>query len=378
MPIIDWYNVTFSASGSTAFQEFDSDAQFVTDSIKVLRYVVRSLGYPSMQLQIYPEHVFTAFECATMKYSTIVNEYKISDNMLNVYGQDPTQDLSKAGIYGNLNSVFELSSMYGQQAIIRNSLHTEIYTTSITINSGQQQYNLTDFIPQYTNSNIQILQIYHYPAMYNTAVFDPMINPGFNMASVMNQFGGVYASNARLVVMPLFETLLKMQALELSQQIRRSHYGFELRKNKVLFFPVPNTDGMVCVDYILKSDKYSNSIRHNTINNVSNFPIKSHLTYSDINMPGRNWIQRFTLALTKQILGTIRSKYATVPYPEGDTSLDGDALKLQATTEQDKLIEQLKLVLEQSSMNKLMYKKIDMAQNLQIINSKVPTRIFIG
>ncbi|MFA7143116.1 MAG: hypothetical protein WC175_03955 [Candidatus Dojkabacteria bacterium] len=49
-----------------------------------------------------------------MKYSTIVNEYKISDNMLNVYGQDPTQDLSKAGIYGNLNSVFELSSMYGQ------------------------------------------------------------------------------------------------------------------------------------------------------------------------------------------------------------------------------------------------------------------------
>jgi hypothetical protein len=99
--------------------------------------------------------------------------------------------------------------------------------------------------------------------------------------------------------MPLFETMLKMQALELTQQIRRSHYGFELRKNKVLFFPVPNTDGMVCVDYILKSDKYSNSIRHNTINNVSNFPIKSHLTYSDINMPGRNWIQRFTLALTK-------------------------------------------------------------------------------
>jgi|GEM_PF-2906981 len=62
--------------------------------------------------------------------------------------------------------------------------------------------------------------------MYNTAVFDPMINPGFNMASVMMEFGGVYASNARLVIMPLFETLLKMQALELNQQIRRSKYGF--------------------------------------------------------------------------------------------------------------------------------------------------------
>jgi hypothetical protein len=49
--------------------------------------------------------------------------------------------------------------------------------------------------------------------MYNTAVYDPMINPGFNMASIMNEFGGVYANNARLVIMPVFETLLKMQAL---------------------------------------------------------------------------------------------------------------------------------------------------------------------
>jgi len=26
-------------------------------------------------------------------------------------------------------------------------------------------------------------------------------------------------------------------------------------------------------------------------------------------------------------LGIVRSKYATVPYPEGDTSLDGDTLR---------------------------------------------------
>jgi hypothetical protein len=49
-----------------------------------------------------------------MKYSTIVNEYKISDNLLNVYGQDPSQDLSKASIMGSLNAIFEISSMYGQ------------------------------------------------------------------------------------------------------------------------------------------------------------------------------------------------------------------------------------------------------------------------
>lgn len=378
MTAIDWYNSTFSAGASTAFGEFDSDPQFVTDSTKVLKYIVRSLGYPSMQLEIYPEHIFTAFESATMKYSTIVNEYKITDNLLNVYGQDPSQDLTKAGIYGNLSTIFEISAMYGQEAIIRNSLHTEIYTASIDIIAGQQEYDLTQCIPQYTNSNVQILQIYHYPRMYNTSVFDPMINPGFNMASVMMEFGGVYASNARLVVMPVFETLLKMQALELSQQIRRSNFGFQLRKNKVLFFPTPETEDNIMLDYVLKSDKYANSIKNNSVNNVSNFPINTHIRYQDINMPGRNWIQRYALALTKQILGIVRAKYSTVPYPQGDTSLDGDTLRQQATAEQDKLVEELKLMLQQSSMNKLIQKKKDMAQFLQVINSKIPSRIYIG
>lgn len=380
MATIDWYNATFSAGNSTAFGEFDSDSQFVTDSVKVLRYIVRSLGYPSMQLEIYPEHVFTAFESATMKYSTIVNEYKIADNLLNVYGQDPSEDLTKAGIYGNLSAIFEISSMYGQEAIIRNSLKTEIYTASINIIPGQQEYDLRGVIPQYTNSNVQILQIYHYPRMYNTAVFDPMINPGFNMASVMMEFGGVYASNARLVIMPIYETLLKMQTLELTQQIRRSHFGFQLRKNKVIFFPVPSQydSSQIAVDYVLKSDKYANSIKDDSINNVSNFPIKNYLKYSDINTPGRNWIQRYTLALTKEILGIVRSKYATIPYPEGDTSLDGDTLRQQAGNEQDKLIEELKTMLQQSSMHKLIQKKKDMTQFIQVINSKVPSRIYIG
>ncbi len=378
MATIDWYNVTFSAGMSTAFGEFDQDPQFVTDSTKILKYVVRSLGYPSMQLQIYPEHIFTAFESATMKYSTIVNQYKIADNLLNVYGQDPSTDLTKAGIYGNLNSIFEISSMYGQEAIIRNSLKTDIYSASINVIPGQQEYDLTNYIPEYTNSNVQLIQIYHYPKMYNTAVFDPMINPGFNMASVMMEFGGVYASNARLVIMPLFETLLKMQALELNQQIRRSKYGFQLRKNKIIFFPTPDTEDNVWVDYVLKSDKYANSIKDNSINNVSNFPIKSYMKYSDINMPGRNWIQRFTLALVKQILGIVRSKYSTVPYPQGDTSLDGEILRQQAVAEQDKLIEELKLMLQESSMDKLIQKKKDISQNLQVIHSKVPSRIYIG
>jgi hypothetical protein len=44
-----------------------------------------------------------------MKYSTIVNEAKIADNMLNVFGSDPTRDLTKAAIYENMGSTFKIS-----------------------------------------------------------------------------------------------------------------------------------------------------------------------------------------------------------------------------------------------------------------------------
>jgi hypothetical protein len=47
--------------------------------------------------------------------------------------------------------------MYGQESIIRNSKQVEIYTASILITPNIQEYDLRDWIPRYTNSNVQIL-----------------------------------------------------------------------------------------------------------------------------------------------------------------------------------------------------------------------------
>jgi len=47
--------------------------------------------------------------------------------------------------------------MYGQEAIIKNSLKTDIYSASINVIPGQQEYDLTNYIPEYTNSNVQLI-----------------------------------------------------------------------------------------------------------------------------------------------------------------------------------------------------------------------------
>jgi len=56
----------------------------------------------------------------------------------------------------------------------------------------------------------------------------------------------------------------------------------------------------------------------------------------------KNWIQRYTLAVAKEILGRARSKYQTLPGPGGGTRLDGDALLAESKEEKQLLLEELK------------------------------------
>ena len=48
------------------------------------------------------------------------------------------------------------------------------------------------------------------------------------------------------------------------------------------------------------------------VSDPSNIPYK-FIVYNEINSMGRNWIRKYTLALSKELLGIIRSKYASLP-----------------------------------------------------------------
>ena len=68
------------------------------------------------------------------------------------------------------------------------------------------------------------------------------------------------------------------------------------------------------------------------VSDPSNVPYK-FITYSSINAPGRQWIRKYTAALTKELLGIIRSKYSAMPIPDAEVTLDGDALKTESGKE---------------------------------------------
>ncbi len=64
--------------------------------------------------------------------------------------------------------------------------------------------------------------------------------------------------------------------------------------------------------------------------------------------PIKQWIRDFTYAVSKQIIGEAREKFATIAGPQGGSVLNGSALKAEALVEMDALIEQLKNYVDHS------------------------------
>ena len=102
------------------------------------------------------------------------------------------------------------------------------------------------------------------------------------------------------------------------------------------------------------------------------------MEYQFINDVGRQWIRKYGLALTKELLGIIRSKYGTIPIPGSDTTLDGDTLRNEAAAEKEGLVAQLREMLEGTSRRALLEADKDEAEFLQEKLNKVPYPIYIG
>ena len=149
--------------------------------------------------------------------------------------------------------------------------------------------------------------------------------------------------------------------------------------NNLRIFPKPETDYKLHFSYILKEDR-NNTLQgtsNGVVSDFSNVPY-DNMKYEYINDVGKQWIKKYALALCKELLGSIRSKYASLPIPNAETTLDGDTLRSEATAEKETLVTQLREMLEQTSRKALLEADKDEAQHLQEKLQKVPYPIYIG
>lgn len=380
---IRWDGTVGNVSGSTRFGIYDDDSLFQIEAPQTAQWIATRLGYPSIDIELRDIHMYVVLEEAVSEYSAQVNQFNIRNNITTLLGQPTGSDYSQQYVQGSpVNNVIAISEGYGTYAgvggradIKRGYIETSAYT---------QSYDLQELWADVSESSnrLDIYKVFYEATPAINRFFDPYSVSGQGTLNLIDEFGfGSFSPAAQFILMPMYEDLLRIQAIEFNDQIRKSAHTFTLVNNKLNIYPLPTSSEKLWFEYIVRNDATQNNtvITPSVVSDFSNVNY-DFIPYSQINSVGRQWIRKYALALAKEVLGAIREKYSTVPITDsGDqATLDGAALRSEAQTEKDFLIEQLRQNLEEVSDKARFETEADKADQQQRILNKVPLPIWVG
>lgn len=399
-----WPGSSSFAVGSTPFGFFDADPVFQSHADKFAKAAAQHLGYPIMEVEMQAQNFYTAFEAAAIEYSNQVNQVNIVNNLMNTLGvQTASAFLSGSSLTGALvgNSfgyITKLSKAYGTEADSGGDV--EWRQVAIEMVPGQQTYNIKDAISSslglvVSTSSVEIKRVLHNAPPAIVRYFDPFVGTGLGSQQLLDAFDfGGFSPSVSFMMMPINSDLLRLQAIEFNDQIRKSSYSFEVHGDNIKIWPVPVSGTgsssatpffkKVWVEFIFDDDKNNqsvlfgnNALLNNVVTDASNIPY-TYQTYGKINDMGRAWIIKYGIALAKEMLGLIRNKYSSVPIPNGEVTLNGGDLVSQGQSEKEALITQLREFLDKMTKEQMMTRQNAEATQMHELLSKVPLKIYVG
>lgn len=366
----------------TPFGYYDNDYEFQQDVDKVSSWCAKRLGYPIVDIELQDINFYACIEEAVTEYSTQVNQFNIRENLLNIKGSSTSSNLSQTELNANLGGLISLAKDYGTEA--GSGGRVTYYTGSFIANADQQVYDLTDPTLVSLESGtpgvdtIEIKKMLHNAPPAMVRYFDPFIGTGLGSQQMMDTFGwGNYSPGVSFMMSPLYDDLLRLQAIEFNDMVRKSQYGFDIQNNRVRLFPIPESSYRVHFHYILDLERRNPIIDNSVVSDYSNAPF-DRIKYTRINHVGKRWIHKYALALAKEMLGAVRAKFSSVPIPNSEITLDGADLRSEASTEKEILISELRENLEATSRKALLQAQQEESEAMESTLNRVPKAIYIG
>ena len=380
-------------AGQTPHGIYDNDTSFQADSLTICKYVATKLGHPVMQLEFNSGSIYACLEEAVSEYSQQINHYNTKNWLWEHYGSTTRvsgTSLSSTGSHEpetpNMGLSITLAEQYGEAVGVGGN--STLFSGSLTLTSSKQVYDLvTDStlegdVDESTGNKIEVQRVFNEGPAAISKFYDPFAG-AYDNIELLDSFGmGNVSPAVSYIMRPISYDLARANAIETNDKIRKSAYSFELVNNKIRLFPRPKDDdagNKVYFHYYRRNDNVSTTRTYTDgkVSDPSNIPYK-FITYEGINAAGRNWIRKMTLALAKELLGIIRSKYASMPLPNGEVSLDGESLKAEGREEKANALEELNTFLEAVSLSERSRQAQEQAESPQQVLNKAPLNIYIG
>ena len=385
------------------FGIYQSDSYFLSGAADQVAYTYKKFGGDILDIEITKEQVYAAYEESVLEYSYIVNIHQAKNVLGDVFG-DTTGTFNHDGstITGPANVslkfpkiTFSYAKRVSERVATEANIggNVRIHSASFTTAVNQQDYDLQNIIsssaatdtgvPYYGlvgNKKIYVQRVYHKTphAMWRFYGYYGGLNTVGDLASY-----GQFADDSTFEVIPPFQNKLQAMAFEDAIYTRNSHYSYEIKNNKLRLFPAPvgNSPSQFWIEFYIRENAWEESSGPKSgidgINNMNTLPF-SNLPYQNINSIGKQWIRRFALSLSKEMLGQVRSKFGSIPIPGEAVNLNGDALLTQAKEEQDKLREELKTIFDEMVYNKLAEQEAALTENVNKVNATIPGGVYVG
>jgi hypothetical protein len=300
-----------------------------------------------------------------------------------VYIQDnPSTALNNRLISNNLSTLTTtIAQDYGSEAGVGG--YYDVKKGTLYCQPGVQDYDLNAWAAASASlsgsgDSIEVRRVFFEEEPAIARYFDPYAGTGTGIQSLLETFGfGQFSPGINFLLMPISFDAMKLQAIELNDQIRKSAFSFDLVNNKLRLFPIPHKDKKLFFEYVTLSNKFSpiKDKRDNIVTDIMNAPFRNPL-YSKINTVGRTWIYKYTLAISREIEAHIRIQFANLNI-QGVGPLQGSELITDARTEKENLINELKEMLNETSRRGQLERKQQESQFHRDALQQIPLPIYI-
>jgi len=391
------------------FGVYDGSTAFLSGAADQVSFTYKKLGGDVLDIELAEGNVYSAYEEAVLEYSYIINLHQ-SKNSLSDYLGATTASFDQDGqiVAGDALSGSNIELRYpkfdyGYVRRITEGLATEagfggttpIYSASIDRVANQQDYDLQTLISESSATDTTVPyfgQVQDKRVVIRKVFFKTPRSMwrfygyygGFSVVGNLRTYGQ-YADDSTFEIVPTWQNKLQAMAYEDALYTRVSHYSYEIKDNMLRIFPKPEgtSPTKYWVQFTIENqyEPWEDSGRGDTgaegINNLNTLPFQN-IPYENINSMGKQWIRRFALALTKEMLGQVRGKFATVPIPGESVTLNASELLAQAKAEQDSLRDELKTLLDEMTYDRLAAADSSMQDSASKVLQNIPNGIFVG
>jgi len=375
--------------------------EYKTGSIEQVAYVYKKLGGDVLDIELVETQVYAAYEEACLEYSYLINLHQSKNILPFALGQATSSfnsdgQISSSDPNVSANLAFpKMSFAYAKNIAL--SVGNEvslngnepIYSASFDTIPSVQDYDLQSIVSSSAIENgwnidgkrVSIKKVFYKTpgASWNFYGYFGGLNVVGNLSTY-----GQYADDSTFEIVPTWQNKLQAMAYEDAIKTRVSDWSFQLRNNSLRLFPVPNAASprKIWFEFSIPTDSWTNvdgstNSSINGVNNMNTLPFQN-LPYNKINSIGKQWIRRFCLAICKEMLGQIRSKFAQIPIPGESVTLNGDKLISEGKEEQKDLREELKTQLAEMTYAKVNEESAKLMEDASKTQSFIPNLIFVG